>query len=507
MASKRNYQYAYGVNDVPPLAHYFEEVLPHAKTLASLGFRGDKYYIFYSRDKQGKAYYESNELRLSAHYYYQYFSDVANRAKYFRDVKSILQKVGRHIDDANSLNIASLSDAQLNDLFLKTYELDSIVFSYFLACQPQRTVLFEDGIKNELKKRVATERVDSYLAELAVSEKLTRMGEEGRDWLTLLISNHSVLKSAVEKMHKLQTEYPKLYSDLEEHFNKYKILSIGDGSWSYDIEFFMKHLLRDAAMPITQLRQKLAIVKGRAEQVLAARTRLASELYLPQDTIRTINFLADLGFYRFNLRVDGFMLLIMTGIGLSREVARRRGISKDAFAYLNINELQRFLDGTFSYTQEDAADRMGKHEEYMIYLADGQITTFYGEEAQMMFDRLVPAVNLSHIVEVSGSPAMRGVVRGRVCLYNWGDNMQDKLRSIKKNQILVAGHTRPAMMPLIREAIGIVTDEGGVTSHAAIVSRELGLPSVIGTRHATHVFKEGDLVELDADHGIVRKLS
>jgi pyruvate,water dikinase len=58
----------------------------------------------------------------------------------------------------------------------------------------------------------------------------------------------------------------------------------------------------------------------------------------------------------------------------------------------------------------------------------------------------------------------------------------------------------------MQKAGAIVTEQGGVTSHAAIVSRELGIPCLIGTKIATKVFKDGDMVEVDATKGIVRKI-
>jgi pyruvate,water dikinase len=58
----------------------------------------------------------------------------------------------------------------------------------------------------------------------------------------------------------------------------------------------------------------------------------------------------------------------------------------------------------------------------------------------------------------------------------------------------------------MKRAAAIVTDEGGVTCHAAIVSRELGIPCVIGTRVATRTFKDGDTVEVDATNGVVKVL-
>jgi pyruvate,water dikinase len=67
--------------------------------------------------------------------------------------------------------------------------------------------------------------------------------------------------------------------------------------------------------------------------------------------------------------------------------------------------------------------------------------------------------------------------------------------------------TRPEFVPLMKKASAIVTAEGGITCHAAIVSRELGIPCVIGTKNATKVLKTGDEIEVDAEKGIVKILS
>ncbi len=62
--------------------------------------------------------------------------------------------------------------------------------------------------------------------------------------------------------------------------------------------------------------------------------------------------------------------------------------------------------------------------------------------------------------------------------------------------------TDPDFLPAMKKASAIITDEGGITCHAAIVSRELKIPCIIGTRIATKVLKDGDLVEVDANKGI-----
>jgi len=72
--------------------------------------------------------------------------------------------------------------------------------------------------------------------------------------------------------------------------------------------------------------------------------------------------------------------------------------------------------------------------------------------------------------------------------------------------VLVIPMTRPEHVPYMKLASAIVTDDGGITCHAAIVSRELGKPCVIGTKIATQIFKDGDMVEVNANHGIVRKI-
>lgn len=64
--------------------------------------------------------------------------------------------------------------------------------------------------------------------------------------------------------------------------------------------------------------------------------------------------------------------------------------------------------------------------------------------------------------------------------------------------------TRPDYVPLMHKAGAIVTDEGGLTSHAAIIARELKVPCVVGTRLAMRVLKNGDRVEVDAINGVIK---
>ena len=80
------------------------------------------------------------------------------------------------------------------------------------------------------------------------------------------------------------------------------------------------------------------------------------------------------------------------------------------------------------------------------------------------------------------------------------------MKKMNQGDILVSAATNPNLMPAIRQAAAIITDEGGLTCHAAIVSRELEIPCLVGTKIATKVLKDGDKVEVDAERGVVKKL-
>lgn len=83
----------------------------------------------------------------------------------------------------------------------------------------------------------------------------------------------------------------------------------------------------------------------------------------------------------------------------------------------------------------------------------------------------------------------------------------EEARSLKSGEILVADMTTPDWIMVISRAAGVVTDRGGVTSHAAIVSRELGVPAIVGTRTASKTFVNGEIVSLDGSAGTVERVA
>jgi pyruvate,water dikinase len=100
---------------------------------------------------------------------------------------------------------------------------------------------------------------------------------------------------------------------------------------------------------------------------------------------------------------------------------------------------------------------------------------------------------------VQGQGAAPGIVSGKVVIIR---DVKDTGK-VKEGDILVTKMTNPDMVPAMRKVAAIVTDEGGMTCHAAIVSRELGTPAVVGTKTATSVLKNGQLVTVDGEMGLI----
>ena len=98
---------------------------------------------------------------------------------------------------------------------------------------------------------------------------------------------------------------------------------------------------------------------------------------------------------------------------------------------------------------------------------------------------------------IKGTPANRGRIRGTVKILL----KYDDIKKVKKGDIIVASMTTPDYVSAMEKASGFITDEGGITCHAAIISREFDVPCIVGTINATKKLKDGQKVELDAYNG------
>lgn len=102
--------------------------------------------------------------------------------------------------------------------------------------------------------------------------------------------------------------------------------------------------------------------------------------------------------------------------------------------------------------------------------------------------------------ELHGQTAMNGKAHGSVRVLR----KKSEIPLLQEGEILVTAMTTPDYVPAMKKAAAIVTDEGGITCHAAIVAREFGKPCIIGTGIATKTLKTGNIVEVDADAGVIK---
>jgi phosphohistidine swiveling domain-containing protein len=174
------------------------------------------------------------------------------------------------------------------------------------------------------------------------------------------------------------------------------------------------------------------------------------------------------------------------------ELASRTGMPHALLRYLTPDEFTQ--ERLRAVTREELEER--RKGFIVVYDAQGR-RKYSGDAYRTMHATLVKSSSYETIKEIPGLCASVGRAIGKVMICK----SMDAIKSFEEGRILVASMTRPEYLPAMKKAAAIVTDEGGVTCHAAIVSRELGKPCLIGTRNASSVLRDGDLVEVKANHG------
>lgn len=178
-----------------------------------------------------------------------------------------------------------------------------------------------------------------------------------------------------------------------------------------------------------------------------------------------------------------------------REIGDRTNVDYELLKYSYSKEFSAILRNKFKTSEL----RKRREASLFIYKKGNIISIITGKEAKDFLQK-VSVVDIKGAEEITGITASLGRAMGKVKII-----MSSKyIEKVEKGDILVAPMTRPEHLAGMKKAAAIVTDDGGITCHAAIVARELGIPCIIGTKIATKVLKDGDVVEVDAGKGEVR---
>ncbi len=197
-----------------------------------------------------------------------------------------------------------------------------------------------------------------------------------------------------------------------------------------------------------------------------------------------------------DLRKENALKFIYAETLFLKEFSKRFNLNFNDLHLFDITEIEFILKNKKKY--EDEVKRRKKL--FLLIHANHKIDFFFGKSVKDYLKKMSRSIrDISKLKGVCASP---GKVKGKVRIIHEGKEFS----KFKKGEILVTGMTRPDFIVLMKKSLAIVTNDGGITSHAAVISRELKKPCVIGTRIATKVLKDGDLVEVDANKGVVRKI-
>ena len=223
-------------------------------------------------------------------------------------------------------------------------------------------------------------------------------------------------------------------------------------------------------------------------------------LSLSDDEARLLDFM-QLCMKVRDIRKEPMQKILASIANTTRDIFRRHGLDEEDVVYSIASD---FYDRKFeekNYKEE--ITRRKKNGTAGYYDANGcQLEYENLEQIRKDVYSMMDGTSGDNANEVKGTIGCKGFVRAPVCVIAG----QADFAKFKDGCVLVTSMTRPEFVPLMKRSSAVVTDEGGITCHAAIVSRELNIPCIIGTKFATRVLKDGDMVEVDAGQGIIKKI-
>ncbi|KKQ28177.1 MAG: Phosphoenolpyruvate synthase/pyruvate phosphate dikinase [Candidatus Magasanikbacteria bacterium GW2011_GWC2_37_14] len=407
-----------------------------------------------------------------------------------------------------NLDLNKQTDGNLNnliidfrDLFLKLASWGVLIsfVEYEHQLLSKKVKLLLKSKVNELKLGIGTEELFQILS---TNNKKTYLVKE-RDEL-LLIAKKIVKNKKWDEFFK--NDFSQISRDLDnyiglkeilfKHWDKYKWLSFGFEGPLLSLEDIIQSTIElvrkdpfDLEVDIRKNQKDFSKIQKFWEK----------ELLLNKYEMHLVWLIRELGFSKA-IRKDVEYCGNYSYHLLLTEIGKRNYLSAHQAHYLSIEELSEILLNK----KEVDYNLVNKRIKLSVYACENlKVKLFAGDEAQKYRDNLEKLVIDKNLKVLIGECACPGKVRGVVKVVL----DQKDYGKFYAHDILVSYATNPNMMPLMKISKAIITDVGGITCHAAIVSRELNIPCVIGTKIGTQILKDGDEVEVDANKGLVNIIS
>ncbi len=387
--------------------------------------------------------------------------------------------------------LQGLSDEQLSDFYKK---LDSIHTEFYEWCWlPNAVDMFHAHFTNHLKNVLSThlkteEEVNAALVALSFSEEKSFVQEEAEQLLTIAI---------------FKKEHPEDTETFEAMIQKH-----------HDSFFFLKHLWigKDGVSTMEEYKQSVEKILSEYDPKEAlkneeqtwidskkARDEYERNTQLTTQEKELFREYAEFAFTKaYRRKIQLYWAYKMDFV--FEELAKRFGIDFMESRFLVPDEVYAGLANGLSGEMKEVLRARTQH---CVYYGEKDLEIVAIGTACEMFENTIQAEETLDLKEFKGQVACMGKVQGIVKIVNTTSDMG----KINDGDILVSIATNPDILPAMKRAVAFVTEQGGITSHAAIVAREMKKPCIIGTKIATKVLKDGDRVEVDANQGVVRILS
>lgn len=402
-------------------------------------------------------------------------------------------------------NLQSLSNEELISRLKKFVDLQSTEYAIGVAVvilDFQGFSFVENNLEKILKQKVSDSEYGEYYRVFTQPIYNSFAQDQEEDLLRLSAKYHGDEKWCSDIKSKTKEEikdlYPKFYQALIEHTEKYcwvYYVYAGPAFTEQNFLDFIKDYLLRGINPDKQLLE----LADRKKQFEFTKQKYL-DILQPDEFERTILNLAGKVVWAKPRRKDFQSKSYYHFEKFHREIGRR------LFASL-VQVRSCTIDMLVAGLQTGELDVAKANDFFNFHICmpneDGTVAVFSGKEAQDFYNiikRPHQDKNFDNIKEIKGACACPGQAQGVVRIINRVTDME----KMQYGDILVSLATTPSIVSAMKKAAAIITDEGGLTCHASIVSRELNIPCVIGTKFSTQILKDGDRVEVDASKGLIK---
>jgi phosphohistidine swiveling domain-containing protein len=405
-------------------------------------------------------------------------------------------------------NLRDLSNQKLTALFKKArghFDYNTAVDIYDWYMERVFTPMLERYLKEELDRCGKSDHLVEYLNTLITPHKISEIFRE-RTLLFSIVryirgkkSTERLIKSGATQEDIFRRD-PLIQKKVESYFRKYLWMPVLVNNPPHTISSVWKEI-RDLVLsgaPLVVQTRRLGDNYDR--KIIARSKKYMKELNPPRRVRYIIEGLRAMAF----LRTEDYWVMSESSyriIPLYTEIGRRLGLSYQDLKEFKAEEITEHLRLGETISQEKLRARKRFNCELLL---EGELTFFEEKEARVIraaIDAQMRA-GLENVTEFKGIAASKGKVRGKVKIAH-----DPKLvEAAKEGEVLVIATASAAFVPGMRKAAGIITEYGGLTSHPVIVAREFNIPCVVGIKGITHALKDGDMVEVDAEKGIIKIL-